>query len=112
MRSEPVTRKIMSAGNPLTAFEDLVMSKPQIIAKSLTSAPNGWTARHGGFLVRQEQILMMADRVLGGRDHAEQWMTTRARGLGYRYPCNFLSTASGFLDVETLLLRIERGIYI
>lgn len=87
------------------------MGKSEMYASHLTTPHGCWTAQHGWFLARRNHILIIADRVFGGRSEAELWFVKPARGLDFQKPCNLLSTREGFLDVETLLFRIEHGVY-
>lgn len=88
------------------------MVKPQGITRALARAAPALTTQYSYFLERQERIITMAARVLGGRSSAERWISKPARGLDYQPPCGILSTPAGFAEVETLILRIEYGVYI
>lgn len=87
------------------------MVKSEMYESHLTTPRGCWTAQHGWFLAKRNHILVMAERVFGGRSEAELWFGKPARGLDFQKPCDLLSTQEGFLDVVTLLFRIEHGVY-
>jgi putative toxin-antitoxin system antitoxin component (TIGR02293 family) len=58
-----------------------------------------------------EEILNKATEVLGGRDLAEAWMLTPARGLDGRAPVEMMSTDADLELVRDFLGRMEYGVY-
>lgn len=87
------------------------MGKPKIYAGHLTRPRGCWTVQHGWFLARRNHILMIAERVFGGRSEAELWLVKPALGLDFQTPCNLVFTRRGFRNVESLLFRIEHCVY-
>jgi putative toxin-antitoxin system antitoxin component (TIGR02293 family) len=87
------------------------MGKSKIYAGHLARSRGCWTVQHGWFLARRKHILMIAERVLGGRSEAERWLLKPARGLDFQTPCSLLFTQWGFQNVESLLFRIEHCVY-
>jgi putative toxin-antitoxin system antitoxin component (TIGR02293 family) len=57
------------------------------------------------------EILAKATSVMGSQEAAEQWLERPAMGLDQRRPIDLLSTPAGVELVETLLKRIEYGVY-
>ena len=57
------------------------------------------------------EILAKASDIFGGQGPAEQWLERRAVGLDGRRPIDLLATQAGVDLVETLLGRIEYGVY-
>lgn len=57
------------------------------------------------------EILTKASEIFGGQGPAEQWLERRALGLDGRRPIDLLATQAGVDMVETLLGRIEYGVY-
>ena len=57
------------------------------------------------------EILAKASEIFGGQGPAEQWLERRAIGLDGRRPIDLLATQAGVDLVETLLGRIEYGVY-
>jgi putative toxin-antitoxin system antitoxin component (TIGR02293 family) len=57
------------------------------------------------------EILAKASDIFGGQGPAEQWLERKAIGLDGRRPIDLLATQAGTALVETLLGRIEYGVY-
>jgi putative toxin-antitoxin system antitoxin component (TIGR02293 family) len=49
--------------------------------------------------------------VLGGIDEARQWLNSSQLGLGGAVPLDYAETELGAREVESLLGRIEYGVY-
>lgn len=56
-------------------------------------------------------ILALAVDVLESRERAAAWLREPNRALGGHVPFSLLDTETGARDVETVLMRIEHGIY-
>ncbi|HEV3410330.1 MAG TPA: antitoxin Xre/MbcA/ParS toxin-binding domain-containing protein [Chthoniobacterales bacterium] len=61
-------------------------------------------------VVRFERLVEKAERVLGNRDNARQWLNYPQYGLGGAIPLQYARTEAGAREVEHLLGRIEWGI--
>ena len=57
------------------------------------------------------EILAKATELFGSQEAAEQWLERPAIGLDQRRPLDLLATPAGVQLVETLLGRIESGVY-
>lgn len=57
------------------------------------------------------EILASATRIFGSQRAAEEWLDRPAIGLDQRRPIDLLATPAGVDAVETLLTRIEYGVY-
>ena len=57
------------------------------------------------------EILAKATKVLGSQEEAEQWLERPAMALDQQRPIDLLATPAGAKLVETLLVRIEYGVY-
>jgi putative toxin-antitoxin system antitoxin component (TIGR02293 family) len=57
------------------------------------------------------EILAQATKVLGSQEEAEQWLQRPAMALDQQRPIDLLATPAGAELVETLLGRIEYGVY-
>lgn len=57
------------------------------------------------------EILAKATKVLGSQAEAEQWLERPAMALDQQRPIDLLATPAGANLVETLLGRIEYGVY-
>ncbi len=57
------------------------------------------------------EVVALATDVLGSQPAAEEWMVRPAIALDRRRPIDLLSTPAGVELVETLLHRIEYGVY-
>ena len=62
-------------------------------------------------LVRLAHVVAQAIRVLGSAEKAAHWMETPNRALGQEPPLSLLDTEIGARQVESVLGRIEFGIY-
>lgn len=57
------------------------------------------------------RVLARASDVLGSLEDAQRWLDQPALGLDGRKPVDLLSTPEGMEMVETLLLRMDYGVY-
>lgn len=62
-------------------------------------------------LVRLAHVVAHAIRVLGSAEKAAHWMETPNRALGQATPLSLLDTEIGVRQVESVLGRIEFGVY-
>ena len=69
------------------------------------------TAEESDRLVRLGRVAALAEDVLGDRTKAVRWLRQPNRALGGRVPLQHLDTDLGVREVETVLLRVEHGIY-
>ncbi len=69
------------------------------------------SAEESDRLVRLGRILALAEDVLGDRAKAARWLQEPNRALGRVVPLRHLDTDIGARDVETILVRIEHGVY-
>lgn len=69
------------------------------------------TPDESGKVLRFAQLFRLAEEVLGGADEARQWLSYPQYGLGRVVPLDFARTEIGAREVETLLGRIEYGVY-
>jgi putative toxin-antitoxin system antitoxin component (TIGR02293 family) len=60
---------------------------------------------------RTASVLAQAITVLGDTKKAAQWLSTLNRALGGEIPLDLLDTSAGKQEVETILDRIEYGVY-
>jgi putative toxin-antitoxin system antitoxin component (TIGR02293 family) len=60
---------------------------------------------------KMAEIVAKAINVLGSRKEAEQWLERPAIGLNQRRPIDLLATPAGVELVETLLDRLDYGVY-
>ena len=58
------------------------------------------------------EILAKATEVMGGQQHAEEWLNEPAMGLDGYKPIDLLTTTAGSELVETYLGQIEYGVYV
>jgi putative toxin-antitoxin system antitoxin component (TIGR02293 family) len=62
-------------------------------------------------LYRLSKIVAVAEEVLEGRDNAATWIRRPQPALRGRVPLDLLVTQAGAEEVETLLRRIDFGVY-
>jgi putative toxin-antitoxin system antitoxin component (TIGR02293 family) len=67
--------------------------------------------RHSDAALALIEITEMAERVLGNRDLAEEWLAAPALALDGQRPLDLLTSAPGIAAVKVLLSRIEYGVY-
>lgn len=58
-----------------------------------------------------QRLMRTATRVLGSRQGAATWFRMPEITLGWRRPIDLIWTPEGICTVETLLERIEHGVY-
>jgi putative toxin-antitoxin system antitoxin component (TIGR02293 family) len=57
------------------------------------------------------EVTETAERVLGSRLAAQEWLTRPAVALDHKCPIDLLNDAPGIQSVKDLLTRIEHGVY-
>jgi putative toxin-antitoxin system antitoxin component (TIGR02293 family) len=62
-------------------------------------------------LYRLSRILAVAEEVLAGAQQTMTWLRRAQPGLGGRVPLDLLVTQAGADEVETLLRRVDYGVY-
>ena len=62
-------------------------------------------------IARAAGIVALAQRVFGNVRTAREWLVTPNPALGARAPLRLLRTGNGAEVVESVLLRIEHGVY-
>jgi putative toxin-antitoxin system antitoxin component (TIGR02293 family) len=70
-----------------------------------------FTAEESDRLFRVGRIAALAEDVLGGRDKATSWLHRPNRAMGHKSPLQSLDSDLGAAEVESLLQRIEHGVY-
>jgi putative toxin-antitoxin system antitoxin component (TIGR02293 family) len=60
---------------------------------------------------RLSKALAVAEEVLASPEHAMTWLRRAQPGLGGQVPLELLATQAGADEVETLLRRIDYGVY-
>lgn len=73
--------------------------------------PAGFLARTSGESDRLGRVLAHAERVLGTRDKASEWLRRPNRALGGATPLALLDTNSGAAQVDDVLGRLEHGVF-
>jgi len=70
-----------------------------------------FTAEESDRLFRVGRVAALAEDVLGGREKATSWLHKPNRALGQKSPLQSLDSDLGAAEVESLLRRIEHGVY-
>lgn len=60
----------------------------------------------------REQLIELSEKVMGSREAADEWLHSEAMALSYKRPIDMLSSEEGRGDVETLLKKLDAGVYI
>lgn len=68
-------------------------------------------AATGDRLYRLSKVIALAEEVLESTDNAISWLRRPQPGLGGQVPLDLLVTQAGADEVETLLRRIDYGVY-
>jgi putative toxin-antitoxin system antitoxin component (TIGR02293 family) len=93
---------------------ELISGSTAGIGKLIAGAsdpPGRLTPEQSDIVVRTATVLARAIDVLGDRQKAVHWLTTSNRALGGEIPITLLDTSAGVHEIETLLGRIEYGVY-
>lgn len=69
------------------------------------------SAEQSSRLWKFAEILDRATAVFGGRAEAEAWFVRPAMALDGRRPLDLLATSAGIGAVETVLTRLDHGVY-
>jgi uncharacterized protein (DUF2384 family) len=75
------------------------------------ASPARLTPEESDVVIRTARTLAKAIDILGDREKAAHWLTTPNRALGGEIPISLLDTSAGAHEVETVLDRIEYGVY-
>jgi putative toxin-antitoxin system antitoxin component (TIGR02293 family) len=112
---EPEVEAIrLTAMGPLGAVID---SLPNAVGRrkageaKANASPDRLTPEQSDVVIRTARTLAKAIDVLGDREKAAHWLTTPNRALGGEIPISLLDTSAGAHEVETVLDRIEYGVY-
>ena len=91
-----------------TVAASLGLSKRMLARKK---AQARLTADESDRLYRFARIAVRAVEVLGNKEKAGRWLRKPNRALGDEVPLSLLDTDLGAREVETILGRIEYGVY-
>lgn len=80
-------------------------------ANGLIEMPRRLTLEQSDVVVRIAGAVAKAIDVLGDRKKAVRWLTASNRALGGEIPITLLDTSAGAHEVDTVLDRIEYGVY-
>jgi putative toxin-antitoxin system antitoxin component (TIGR02293 family) len=69
------------------------------------------SAEESSKLWKFAEILARATKTLGSQQAAETWLSNPQMGLEWKRPVDLLATIQGSELVETLLMRMEYGVY-
>lgn len=94
-----------------TAFDAAIGMSVRTLQRRKAAAEKPLTADQGGKAWRFAEILLQATRVFGSQAEAEAWMQKPATALDRKTPLELMATVPGAEMVETLLERLEYGVY-
>jgi putative toxin-antitoxin system antitoxin component (TIGR02293 family) len=103
---EAVTSAYAIDTNELAAILDV---PPRTLARRRKA--RRFSADESDRLFRVGRIASLAEDVLGSRAKASGWLHRPNRALGSRTPLRLLDSDLGAAEVETVLRRIEFGVY-
>jgi len=63
------------------------------------------------FKENYEKIMRLAEKTLGNKENAKEWMSSPCEPLGYVKPIDLLETDEGTHEVENILGRIVHGVF-
>lgn len=85
-----------------------------VLDSLLLASANGktlLTPTESDVVVRTARAMARATEVLGEKSKAAHWLSSPNRALGGEIPMSLLDTSAGEYEVETILGRIEYGVY-
>ncbi len=77
----------------------------------MTTAKDKLNPKHSDAALALMEVTEAAERVLGSRLAAEQWLTRPAIALDRERPIDLLTSTIGIQAVKDLLTRMEHGVY-
>ena len=77
----------------------------------MTTAKDKLNPKHSDAALALMEVTEAAERVLGSRLAAEQWLTRPAIALDRERPIDLLTSTTGIQAVKDLLTRMEHGVY-
>lgn len=109
-------------GKALTHFVDnlVMLQREPSLEKAMGMSLRTFQRRRDARPLSREQsgrawkfaeILARAIEIFGSQEEAERWLDQPAPGLEQRRPLDLLATPAGVEMVETLLARLEYGVY-
>ena len=93
------------------ALERAMGMSRRTLQRSKTAPERPLSSEQSGKAWKFAEVLALATDVLGSQDAAERWLSEPAIGLNQRRPIDLLQTPAGTELVETLLRRIDFGVY-
>jgi len=93
------------------ALERAMGMSRRTLQRSKTAPERPLSSEQSGKAWKFAEVLALATDVLGSQDAAERWLSEPAMGLNQRRPIDLLQTPAGTELVETLLRRIDFGVY-
>jgi putative toxin-antitoxin system antitoxin component (TIGR02293 family) len=94
-----------------TSLEKAVGLSRRTYQRSKDAPEKRLSIEHSGRTWNFAKVLALATDVLGSQEAAERWLQQPAMGLDQRRPIDLLQSPAGTELVETLLHRIDRGVY-
>jgi putative toxin-antitoxin system antitoxin component (TIGR02293 family) len=77
----------------------------------VNTPPARLTPEQSDVVIRTAHTLAKAIDILGDRKKAAHWLTSPNRALGGEIPITLLDTSAGAHEVESVLERVEYGVY-
>ena len=105
-----VNRAALLKSHP-ALFEKAIGMSLRTYQRRRDSADDPLNREQSGRTWKFAEILGRASELLGSQAEAEAWMERSALALDGRKPIDLLSTPAGVESVETLLGRLEYGVY-
>jgi putative toxin-antitoxin system antitoxin component (TIGR02293 family) len=92
--------------------EDLLLKAIGLSTKTLSRRADARLGpRHSDAAMALIEVTDTAQRVLGNRELAEEWLTKPALALDGMRPLDLITTTPGIESVKDLLTRMEYGVY-
>jgi putative toxin-antitoxin system antitoxin component (TIGR02293 family) len=128
--NEVAVHDLILRGLPIRALlrllDDLQILKTPLVIIALGMSPRNFqrrkaaaqknnratlSAEESSKLWKFAEILARATKTLGSQQAAETWLSNPQMGLEWKRPVDLLATIQGSELVETLLMRMEYGVY-
>ena len=112
---------VIASGIPIRAVKSLqtyIGVSDQRMAKFMSITPKTYRSRKDRFKLNEGNqayklalIVVEAEKAIGDKETALEWLDARQPALGNRVPIDLIQTSAGVQAVEDLLGRITYGVY-
>jgi len=111
--SVAVVKQVMGAFQIITEAQlyDVLGISPKTMQRRSASAAKTLDPNASDRALRLVSVTSRAIDVLGSQEAAERWLGNPAMGLSRRKPIDLLQSTEGTVMINTLLTRMDHGVY-